>query len=73
MTHLKLVHTNPTLNDPKMWYRLIDDTNPTWYFATIWGPNGMVNSVIHAVPKEDYRLQAVVVAEKDVTDANEFI
>jgi hypothetical protein len=55
MTYLKLVHTNPKLNEKTMWYRSVGETGE-WYLATIWGPKGMISSVVHAVPKTDYTL-----------------
>ena len=56
-SYIRLVHKNPKLNEKHMWYRLIDITsvrNVDWYLATIWGPNGMISSTVHAVPRDEY-------------------
>jgi hypothetical protein len=77
MTHRKLVHTNPKLNDPKLWYRLVyAPDNARHYFVIIVGPAGVVSSVVHAVPKEDFRFE--VEQEEEVPapkkeDVDEFI
>jgi hypothetical protein len=71
MTYVKLVHVNPKLNEKTMWYRLIDNTNPDWYFATIWGPQGMISSKLHAVLRSEY--VPVQIHEKEVQSADEFI
>ena len=72
MVHLKLMHKDPTLNDKNLWYRLVDDSNPDWYFCTIWGPKGMINSVVHAVLVSDYP-SIIVVKEPKTNDSDEFI
>ncbi len=58
MQHIKLVHKNPKLNDKNLWYRVVG-SNDHYYFATIWGPNGMINSQMHAVPAEDFTMETV--------------
>ena len=57
MTYTRLVHKNPKLNEKTLWYRLIDQTSQLskeWYLCTIWGPQGMISSTVHAVPKDEY-------------------
>lgn len=68
---IKLVHRNPTLNEKTRWYCLIDDSNPNWFYATIRGPEGMISSVIHAVPKTEYICEDVPQSKKPL--AEEFI
>ncbi len=65
MTYTRLVHKNPKLNDKNIWYRLVERTdNGAWYLCTIWGPHGMINSTVHAVPCEEYLLNDYT--QKDV-------
>lgn len=57
MRYTRLAHKNPKLNEKTMWYRFLEHTsNGAWYLCTIWGPQGLISSVVHAVPCEDYIL-----------------
>lgn len=69
MLYYRLTNKNPRLNDAKRWYRCVDDSHPDWFFATIWGTEGMISSVIHAVPKEEYDVH--LVTEKGKKDKKE--
>ncbi len=61
MNHRKLVHNNPRLNDPHMWYRLVyAPDNALHYFAIIVGKEGVVNGTLHAVPKSDFTVAVEV-------------
>jgi hypothetical protein len=62
MIHYKLVHKDPNLNETTRWYRMVGESQD-WYFCTIWGREGFINSHIHAVPKSDYTL--TIVKEKE--------
>ena len=75
MSYVKLVHTNPKLNEKTMWYRRVDiTTDGEWYLATIWGPLGMISSTVHAVPRNEYREEEVrEPKQKEVETAEEFI
>lgn len=66
----RLVHKNPKLNNPALWYRVIDDRHPDWFYATIWGKEGIVNSTIHAVPKSDYTTEEVKEKKAKADDIN---
>lgn len=68
--HQRLVHHDPKLNEPSRWYRLVDE-NEHYFFAVIWGKEGFLTSVVHAVPKSDYYVTLVkekAVQSDDVGD-----
>ena len=59
MRHRRLVHKNPHLNEKHIWYRLVADfPQLLHYLVVIHGVEGVVNSTVHAVPKDEYTIES---------------
>lgn len=76
MTPRRLRHTNPKLDIKEMWYRVVADFPQLAHIlCIIAGPEGVVSSTMHAVPRADYTIEIEQVKKKKpgVVDVSEFI